>query len=307
MIRYRILSLDGGGIRGLLTLVLLQKLDKLVEGWLSRADLIAGTSTGGIIALALAHGLPPAEVRKLYEDKCGDIFDDSWLDDLLDVGNLMGAAYDNKGLRWEVKRILGKTKLKDLAKKVLISTFDLDNEAEEPNPRHWKAKYFHNFSGEDSDGEALAYKVALYTSAAPSYFPAVDGYIDGGVVTNNPSMAALAQTQDLRAIIENRPALNEIALLSIGTGQPLYRIEGKRNDWGWGQWARPIIDVMMDGGMRVVDYQCQQLMREHYHRVSPIMSPPVALDACHKKAALIELGETTPLEKTVQWLQEYWM
>lgn len=307
MIRYRILSLDGGGIRGLLTLVLLQELDRLVEGWLSRVDLIAGTSTGGIIALALAHGLPPAEVRKLYEDKCGDIFDDSWLDGLLDVGNLMGAAYDNKGLRREVKRILGKTKLKDLAKKVLISTFDLDNEAEEPNPRHWKAKYFHNFSGEDSDGEALAYKVALYTSAAPSYFPTVDGYIDGGVVTNNPSMTALAQTQDLRAVIEDRPTLDEIALLSIGTGQPLYRIEGERRDWGWGQWARPIIDVMMDGGMRVVDYQCRQLLRENYHRICPIMNPPIPLDACHKKGKLIELGEKTPLEETVQWLQDYWM
>ncbi|MBK8985690.1 MAG: patatin-like phospholipase family protein [Chloroflexi bacterium] len=234
MIRYRILSLDGGGIRGLLTLVLLQKLDKLVADWLSRVDLIAGTSTGGIIALALAHGLPPGEIRKLYEEKCGVIFDDSWLDDLLDVGNLRGAAYDNKGLRREVRRILGDTKLKDLGKNVLISTFDLDNEAEEPAQRHWKAKYFHNFAGADSDGEALTYQVALYTSAAPSYFPAVDGYVDGGVVTNNPSMAALAQTQDSRAHIENRPALDEIALLSIGTGQQLYRIEGKRLDWGWG-------------------------------------------------------------------------
>lgn len=307
MIRYRILSLDGGGIRGLLTLVLLQELDKLVEDWLSRVDLIAGTSTGGIIALALAHGLPPAEVRKLYEDKCGNIFDDSWLDNLLDVGNLMGAAYDNKGLRREVKRILGKTKLKDLTKKVLISTFDLDNEAEEPNSRHWKAKYFHNFPGEDNDGETLAYKVALYTSAAPSYFPAVDGYVDGGVVTNNPSMAALAQSQDMRAEIQNRPALNEIALLSIGTGQQLYRIAGKRNDWGWGQWARPIIDVMLDGGMRVVDYQCRQILKAHYHRVCPAMNPPIALDDCRKTAVLVALGETTPLGETAQWLQEYWM
>lgn len=307
MIRYRILSLDGGGIRGLLTLVLLQKLDKLVADWLSRVDLIAGTSTGGIIALALAHGLPPGEIRKLYEEKCGVIFDDSWLDDLLDVGNLRGAAYDNKGLRREVRRILGDTKLKDLGKNVLISTFDLDNEAEEPAQRHWKAKYFHNFAGADSDGEALTYQVALYTSAAPSYFPAVDGYVDGGVVTNNPSMAALAQTQDSRAHIENRPALDEIALLSIGTGQQLYRIEGKRLDWGWGQWARPIINVMLDGGMRVVDYQCQQILKAHYHRVCPVTTPPIALDDYRKTAVLVALGETTPLDETAQWLQTYWM
>ncbi len=307
MIRYRILSLDGGGIRGLLSLVLMQELDKRLEGWLSNVDLIAGTSTGGIIALGLAHRLPLDEIRKLYEEKCSVIFDDSWIDDVLDLGNLMGAEFSNRGLRREVKRILGNTQLKQLQKKVLISAFDLDNEHEELNKRHWKAKFFHNFEGEDSDGEALAYKVALYTSAAPSYFPAVDGYVDGGVVTNNPSMAALTQTQDLRADIDNRPALNEIALLSIGTGQPLYRIEGKRNDWGWGQWARPIIDVMLDGGMQVVDYQCQQLLREHYHRLSPIMNPPIPLGDCRKKDALIELGEATSLDKTVQWLQDHWM
>lgn len=307
MIRYRILSFDGGGIRGLLSLVILQELDKLVDDWFSQVDLIAGTSTGGIIALALAQGLPPSQIRELYENNCSDIFDDSWLDDVLDLGNLRGAEYSNRGLRRELKRIIGRTQLKQLQKKVLISTFDLDNDDEDPQKRHWKAKFFHNYEGEGSDGDALAYQVALYTSAAPTYFPAVDGYIDGGVVANNPTMAAVAQTQDLRAVIENRPTLDEIALLSIGTGQPLYRIEGKRNDWGWGQWARPIIDVMLDGGMGVVDYQCRQLFREHYHRVSPVMSPPIALDACHKIEALIHLGETTPLEETAAWLKEYWI
>ena len=77
----RILSFDGGGIRGLLSLVVLERLDAEVPGWLDSVDLLAGTSTGGTIALGLAHGVPVPTLRALYEDKGPKIFDDSWLDD----------------------------------------------------------------------------------------------------------------------------------------------------------------------------------------------------------------------------------
>ena len=63
---YRILSIDGGGIRGLFTCVVLQRLEEEVPGWLDRVDLIAGTSTGGIMALGLAYGLSPTTLRNLY-------------------------------------------------------------------------------------------------------------------------------------------------------------------------------------------------------------------------------------------------
>lgn len=64
---YRILSLDGGGIRGLLSLVLLERLAAQAPGWLRKVHLLAGTSTGGIIALGLAHGVPLADIRALYD------------------------------------------------------------------------------------------------------------------------------------------------------------------------------------------------------------------------------------------------
>jgi patatin-like phospholipase/acyl hydrolase len=184
----------------LLSLVLLERIEKTVPGWLDKVDLLAGTSTGGIIALGLAHSVPLADIRALYEQKGRDIFDDSWLDNLKDLGNVAGAQYGNKALSRELRRIFGETRLKDLRKRVLIPAFDLDNENPDASRRAWSPKFFHNFPGPDSDGDRLAYKVALYTSAAPTFFPAVDGYIDGGVFANNPSMAALAQTQDHRAM-----------------------------------------------------------------------------------------------------------
>ena len=107
MASYKILSLDGGGIRGLLTTIILERLNLLNPGWLDKVDLLAGTSTGGIIALGLAHGLTPTQLRNLYQMKGEKIFDDSWLDDLKDMGGLTGADYDNKNLKRELKKIFG--------------------------------------------------------------------------------------------------------------------------------------------------------------------------------------------------------
>jgi len=187
---YRILSVDGGGIRGLYAAVLLDRLTLEVPTLVDRVDLVAGTSTGGIIALGLAHGLAPADLVALYRDRAKEIFDDSWLDDLKDLGGLTGADYDNENLKKLLGEIFGKrTTLKQLKKRVLVPTFDLDNESPAPGKRMWKPKFFHNYPGPDSDGEELVVDVALRTSAAPTYFPTYQGYIDGAVVANNPAMA----------------------------------------------------------------------------------------------------------------------
>ena len=101
MAKYRILSLDGGGIRGIITAIILQRLNAEVglSGWLDSTDLIAGTSTGGLLALGLCHGLPPEFIRNVYETKGAEIFDDSWLDDLVDLGKIAGADYEHQESR----------------------------------------------------------------------------------------------------------------------------------------------------------------------------------------------------------------
>ncbi|HZI32432.1 MAG TPA: patatin-like phospholipase family protein, partial [Candidatus Binatia bacterium] len=195
---YRIISFDGGGIRGLVTLAMLKRLEAQVPNLIANADMLAGTSTGGIIALGLAAGKSVDDLISLYRDNGKDIFDDSWLDDLRDLGGISGADYDQKNLGKILKRIFQNTKLKDLSKRVLIPSFDLDNEAKDASKRTWSPKFFHNFPGKDTDGNELVVDVALDTSAAPTYFPSHNGYIDGGVVANNPSLAAVAQTQDKR-------------------------------------------------------------------------------------------------------------
>ncbi|MCS6803498.1 MAG: patatin-like phospholipase family protein, partial [Dehalococcoidia bacterium] len=150
---YRILALDGGGVRGLLTVILLERLEAALPppGLVARADLLAGTSTGALIALALARGIPLATLRELYLRRAREVFDDSWLDDLRDLGRLAGAEYSNRGLRRIAREWFGEATLGDLPKAVLVPTFDLDNEDPDPRRRSWKPKLFHNVPGTDAD------------------------------------------------------------------------------------------------------------------------------------------------------------
>lgn len=308
MARFRILSLDGGGIRGLVAAILLIRLnrEKGLEGWLERADLLAGTSTGALIALLLANGQSLEEIRALYHDTSRDIFDDSWLDNVKDVGTLIGAQYHSEGLQRHLQRMLGKARLRDLRKRVLIPAFDLDNEHPDPGKRRWKPKLFHNFPGTDSDGAELAWKVGLYTSAAPTYFPSFEGYVDGGVFATNPSMCALAQTQDAR--IGRRVALADLALFSLGTGSSLIYVKGKRHDWGYAQWAQALLGVMFDGTVGIADYQCRQLLAGRYHRLAPAFAPGQAfpLDAVDRIPEMVAFAEKVDITPAAKWLRRHW-
>ena len=166
-------------------------------------------------------------------------------------------------------------KLKDLSKKVLIPSFQLDNQAPQAGQRHWKLKFFHNFPGPDSDGEELVVDVALRTSAAPVYFPSYQVYVDGGVVANDPSMAALAQALDGQT---GGQALADVQILSIGTGSNPTYIAGHDLDWGVAQWAKPLVNLMIDGVMGVAEYQCARLLGDRYFRLEPQLPKPVGMD-----------------------------
>jgi len=303
---YKILSFDGGGIKGIVTLTLLQRLEQQVPGFVSRADFYAGTSTGGIIALGLAAGKSIQELLDLYVKDGAKIFDDSWLKDVIHLGDIVGARYDQGNLQKILRDKFGNLKLEDLNKRVLVPSFDLDRvEPANPQTHCWSPKFFHNFPGADSDGELSVVDVALETSAAPTYFPAHDGFIDGGVLANNPALAAVAQTQDERAQINPRPALHELLVLSVGTGTVLSFLKGKNNDWGIIQWARPLINLLLDASMGIADYQCRQILRDRYRRLSPTFSPGVniRLDEWQRAQDLVDFANRADLGDAAAWLR----
>jgi len=307
---YRILSIDGGGLRGLIAARMLQRLNQIPEisGWLDSADLIAGTSTGGILALGIAAGKSLEEICGLYTNKGPDIFDDSIWDDIKDFGKLIGAEYSNKTLKKELKSFFNKTRLSDLRCKVAIPAFDLDNEAPSAAERTWKPKIFHNYSGDDSDGNQFVKDIALYTSSAPTYFPSADGFIDGGVFANNPSMVALAQALSSRNIPSERADIKDVVLLSVGTGVNPSYIKQKNVDWGYAQWTKPLINILMEGVMGISDYQAKQLLGKCYHRLQVIFEQDetIPMDSAENISRMDEIGKDHDISPVKEWIEHYW-
>jgi patatin-like phospholipase/acyl hydrolase len=301
---YRILSFDGGGVRGVYTAVLLDRLSKQIPGLITDADLLAGTSTGGIIALGLASGREPNDLVALYRDNAGKIFDASWRHELADLHGLSGAEYDNTNLANILKGIFGAALLSQLKKKVLVPSFQLDNQDPQAGKRMWKPKFFHNYPGPDSDGNELAIDVALRTSAAPVYFPTYQVYVDGGVVANDPSMAALAQAIDKDT---GGQALADLRLFSIGTGTNPTYITGHDLDWGIAQWAKPLVSLMIDGVMGVAEYQCTRLLGKNYFRLEPQLPKPVGMDDAAAVGDLVNQANAVNLSAAVDWLKTVYL
>ncbi|MCU0689603.1 MAG: patatin-like phospholipase family protein, partial [Phycisphaerales bacterium] len=240
------LSIDGGGVRGIFAARVVARLDEARPGWRDRVRLYAGTSTGSIIAAGLADSRTPTELVELYRTQARAIFDDSFIDDLADLGRATGADYELTNLRRVLTELFGTRLLRSLGARVLIPAVELDGQVEfgRRTVRRFKPKFFHNFRGSDSDGAEKIVDVVTRSCAAPTYFPSEQGYIDGGVVANNPSMCALAQALSRDGL---NAAIDELSLISIGTGIDEVYVDAGRSgrlNWGWGQWARPLVSIM---------------------------------------------------------------
>jgi uncharacterized protein len=307
---YRILSFDGGGIRGLLSTVLVRRLveESTVSDLVAQADMFAGTSTGGLIALGLAADIPLEEIETLYVERGPKIFSENFFDQIRDVGNLLGPQYSNKELKRVLDDIFGERKLGDLKRRVMVPTFALDNSRNKraDEPRRWKAKIFHNLPNREADKEQLIRDVALYTCSAPTYFPVADGFIDGGVFANNPSLCAIAQALDRRW--RNHPRLGDIRLLSIGSGQRIAYLPGEDHHWGVVQWGAKIIPILMEASQETTHFQCHQLLGEsQYCRVQPIFEEDFRMDSVDLIPEMIAFAQTkVDLSRAINWVDRNW-
>lgn len=286
----RILSFDGGGVRGALSARIIEKLESEYP-YARHCDVITGTSTGGLIALCLAHGMIPARITDLYRSQAKYIFKRR-----KGIGRygLFKAKHNNNELFDIVSKVFGKTKLRDLRKRVLIPTFDLESESRS-GVVQWGAKFFHNFDMSE-DLEAEVVDVAMATSAAPTYLPTDGGYTDGGLAANNPTLCAAVQ------LIKSGVPLATIEALSIGAGRYPQSIGGNRHDWGIIQWGAKIIPAFMAAASSTVDYQCRQLLGANYHRVDIRMANSVGLNDYKAVPQLIEAGEDWDSRDTKRWI-----
>ena len=258
--RVRVLSIDGGGIRGIIPALVLAELERLAgRRTYELFDLIAGTSTGGILACALCAPDPmPAErLVGLYEDRGPDIFDRSLFQRIRSAEGLLDEKYDARSLDGVLHDFLSDKRLKETRPDLIVPSYD----TAAPGPYFFKSR-----NAREGDAEDFPLStVARATSAAPTYFePHEEGtraLVDGGVFAVNPAMCAYAE------VLRHSPRADTV-LLSLGTGERTRRRPFEEiKDWGLVEWARPILDVAFDGISDAVDYQLRHTLEGRYHRL----------------------------------------
>jgi patatin-like phospholipase/acyl hydrolase len=254
--RIAVLSIDGGGIRGVIPAMLLDAIEAGTGRPVSQLfDLIAGTSTGGIIALAtgtaVRNGQPYSaeNVAELYAENGQTIFEQHWY---TGIRSIFGPKYSPKPLEEVLGEYFGRTKFSAALTPLLISSYDLT----EQKPYFFKS---HRIATDPSWDWPLA-TIARATSAAPTFFPPLrvfDGgkeraLVDGGIFANNPAMAAYAEARRLY------PTATDFLVVSVGTGDREDQISyAQAKGWGLFGWAEQIVPVMMDSVSEAVDYELQ--------------------------------------------------
>ena len=279
----RVLSIDGGGIRGLIPLVILAKIEEQIpDRPISEMfHLVAGTSTGGIIAAALSTKKPGTdrafsakEILDFYVEHGKEIFTPN----LWGFKRFWDEGYSAENFERLLAKKFGDLKLSDATcSDLLLTTYDIKNR----KPfifKSWRANgenldllkdecdSFGNANFIADDENFKLRDVLRATSAAPTYFEpirikSVSGNeldcVDGGVFANNPAMCAVSAAYRIYRM--NRQ--DDFCVVSLGTGTALKSIDyEKARDWGLLYWARPIIDILFDGAASTVDYQLQTVL-----------------------------------------------
>lgn len=272
MTSFRIISFDGGGIRGAISARILKRLSYNYPELIEKTDLFAGTSTGSLIALCLAYGISPDIIDTTYNiDNMKTVFKSPKI-------NPFSPIFSNKGL----KKILSSSLPEDLTigslkKYVFIPAFNVKGFSK----KTWEPVFFNNLS----KGNTYDFKVidaAIASSAAPAYFPSYKDFIDGGVIVNSPSIAAVINTMKY---LKPRHNIRDFKVISIGTGRTLDRISKNTSSWGAIQWIlnpftkvkTPIISILLNDST-LSDMYCSELLGSNYIRIDPILNTMIPLD-----------------------------
>jgi len=259
--RIDILAIDGGGIRGIIPATILAKMEeKLGHPMWETFDLIAGTSTGGIIAAAIGAGAKKgdaytsAELVDLYVEQGPTIFHRGFL---TEAEQVFGPKYSPEPLEAVLRNFFGDSELKSAKTPLLISSYDVQGN---------RTFFFKSEKAKAQDGAAFNWKlreIARATSAAPTYFPPTQlrnefhtyTLVDGGVCVNNPAMAAYAEARRIY------PDAKDFLVVSVGTGDRPTELKYEDvRQWGLLGWAKHIAPLFMDSGSDTADYELHYIV-----------------------------------------------
>ncbi|MDH5721105.1 MAG: patatin-like phospholipase family protein [Spirochaetia bacterium] len=267
----KILSIDGGGIRGLIPALVLAEIEKRTGKPICKLfDLMAGTSTGGILALALCRddgkGKPmysALNIAEIYEKKSGEIFKRSFKKAILSFNSILSEKYSAAGIERILEEIFEMDKLSSSLTDVLISSYDIQNR-EPLFFKSWKKEML----------SVQMKHAARATSAAPTFFkpaliPVDKGIrvlVDGGVFANNPVVSAYSEYR------RRFPKENRLMIVSLGTGQTRTIPYTEAKKWGTLGWALPLLSCIFDGVSDAAEYQMTYILGEHFYRLQTMLT-----------------------------------
>ena len=303
--KIRVLAIDGGGIRGVVSARVLVHVEEILRE-VSRDDnvkisdyfdLVAGCSTGGIItALILAPdpGYSAKDMVQLYVDHGAKIFTRSAMTRFLDRVGLFNPLYKHEPIEEILENYLGDLKISELKRPCLIPTYNIESGTAE----------FISSLGllKNPELDPLVKDVMRATTAAPTYFAPIqkkeDAFVDGGMFANNPALCAYIEATKF----PSEPHAGEIMILSLGTGSinRYYPYESARR-WGRLNWIRPALEIYSSAASQTVNHQLEMLYMnkdrtENYLRIEPnlndfVVSPAMDNVRADNIEALIEVGE----------------
>jgi uncharacterized protein len=263
----KILSIDGGGIRGVIPGLVMTEIEKRTGKPICKLfDLIAGTSTGGVLALGLTRpdDKDPKKPKykaedgvRMYEEEGRRIFSRSPWKAVRSFNGITDEKYPSEPVEAVLKEYFGDIQLKQALTDVLITSYEIE--------RRFPWFFRSSRARKDPEYDFPMWKVARATSAAPTYFEpckietanAAEYYalVDGGVFANNPTTCAFVDAKIGQA--ED----TEYLVVSLGTGvmtRPIRYDEACK--WGAAEWVLPVISLLMNGVSETVDYQMQTLL-----------------------------------------------
>lgn len=272
MAKVRILSIDGGGMKGIITAILLQRIEELIKEYSENPeaaladyfDLVGGTSTGAIITALLLCAdenhrpkYSPADVVELYMTHGKEIFKKKRFYPVNTLFGLFGSKYTNASFKELLKLYFGELTISDLLKDSAYTAYDTYKR---------QAVFFSTVTKDKEKVESLLVRdVVLASAAAPTYFPPVhiqnnifphNCYVDGGLVANNPTLCLMVESLKM-------PGHNEICdtmLLSVGSmSSPNFYPYKKVKRWGYLGWAVPLLNILLDGSDETAEYQVDKI------------------------------------------------
>lgn len=313
---FQILSIDGGGIKGLYSAVILADFEERYGQLYKHFDLICGTSTGGIIALALAAGIPAKEIVNLYVKHGPIIFPyKNPIYRLMQTFKqiFIKSKYSDEKLRSALKSVFGEKRIKDCKTYVLIPTSNITT----GKPCIIKTDHGDRLN---RDSNHLLVDVALATAAAPAYFPiqkiptmpnSDDQFVDGGLYGNNPSLFGIQEAYHFFIGQENHDYEN-FSLLSVSTLHQNFGFQRilENRHLSLIRWGPKLISLMIDLQTISTHFHIEYLNKSlngHYVRIEsePLTekeSKLISLDmACEESInLLIKKGH----EASSKWIDD---